>query len=70
MKVGQHGTGVSRRIRQVVIADPNLSVNDIIARLKPEMPDIDRRRTTVSTLRYDVQVTLTLAREAGWTPRQ
>jgi hypothetical protein len=67
---GQPQGIVSKRIRQLVIADQSIGVNDIIEKLKAEdLPDMAERRSTVSTLRYDTLTTLNLAKEAGWQPR-
>jgi hypothetical protein len=58
---------VTSRIRQYVIADQDMTVPEIIDRLRAEnLPDMTFKRTTVATLRYDTIRTLELARELGW----
>jgi hypothetical protein len=65
------GHGVSKRIRQLVIEDPEVTVGDILERLKAEnYPNMSEKRTTISTLRYDTLVTLSIVKELGWSPQQ
>jgi hypothetical protein len=62
--------GVSRRIRQLVIDDQEITIDGIIDKLKsePAIGDLTKRRSTVATLRYDTLATLNLAKESGWVP--
>jgi hypothetical protein len=73
---GSEKMTVTRRIREYVIEDANITVDEIIDKLKREhLPDMSEkdaygkdRRATVITLRYDTLRTLSLVKAAGWQP--
>jgi hypothetical protein len=60
--------GVSKRVRMMLIKNPDTSVNDLVTQLEAEGFDMEDRRATVSTLRYDTLATIAVAKEAGWAP--
>ena len=62
-------TTVMQRIREYVIADQDITINQILDRLVTEhLPDMTAKRASVATVRYDTLRTLTAVRAAGWTP--
>ncbi len=65
----QNVPSISSAVRRLVVTAPQLTLSEISARLvkdgwNPE--EIERRKSTIATLRTDTLAILTIAREEGW----
>ena len=60
---------VTQRIREHVIVNRDITVDELVATLKREkLADMSDKRKSVVTLRYDTLRTLALAQQYGWQP--
>jgi hypothetical protein len=58
---------ISLQVRKLVINDDGINLDDIVAKLNVlTNTDTNPRRSTISTIRYEVLTTMRLLREAGW----
>lgn len=64
----KNNAGVSKQIRRLVIANPSMTVNELMERLLADGFKVEDKRPSVSTLRYDTLATIEAAKEAGWSP--
>jgi hypothetical protein len=71
--VKEPAIALSTRIRQMMVdtyPGIELTVSDVITKLKSAGVEVGGRRSTISTLRYDTLTTLKMALDSGWQPRQ
>ncbi|MBO0736425.1 MAG: hypothetical protein J2P48_07635 [Alphaproteobacteria bacterium] len=63
------GAAISTMIRRLVVADEKAPVDQIAKLMKQRFKvDMSKRKTTISTVRYDTIATLRVIKEYGWKP--